>query len=124
MKYLLILLLALFSAPLYADSVSDAKAMLDILSAYGPNPKVLTNPQMLSIANRYNTANGFANPWSEEDNPTEYADWPTNPERAVFLLEHLGGDIRSDIGRVAGGEHDGTSAASRQAAVQAAEDEL
>jgi len=124
MKYFLVLLIALFSAPLFADAVDDAKATLDLLSAYGPNPKTLTNAQMLSIANRYNEANGFSNPWSEEDNPTEYAAWPTNLERATFLLQRLGGEIRSDIGRVAGNEHDGTAAASRQAAVAAAEDEL
>lgn len=124
MKYLLVLLLALFSAPVYATAIDDAKATLDLLSQYGPNPKVLTPAQMLSIANRYNAANGFSNPWSEEDNPAEYAAWPTNLERATFLLERLGGEIRSDIGRVAGQEHDGTSAAARAAAVAAAEDEL
>lgn len=124
MKYLLVLLFVLFSSPIYADAIDDAKATLDVLSQYGPNPKVLTPAQMLSIANRYNTANSFSNPWNDILNPTEYAAWPTNLETATFLLEKLGGEIRSDIGRVAGDEHDGTSAASRAVAVQQAEDEL
>jgi hypothetical protein len=125
MKHLLlILVLAFFSGPLFADAIDDAKATLDLLSAYGPNAKTLTPAQMLSIANRYNQANGFSNPWDEVANPAEYAAWPTNTERATFLLQRLGGEIRSDIGRVAGQEHDGTSAASRAAAVQQAEDEL
>ena len=123
-RFILILALVLFSVPAFATAIDDAKATLDVLSQYGPNPKVLTPVQMLSIANRYNEANSFSNPWDETDNPTEYAAWPTNLETATFLLEKLGGEIRSDIGRVAGQEHDGTSAASRQAAVQAAEDEL
>lgn len=124
MKYLLVLLITLFSAPVYATAIDDAKATLDVLSQYGPNPKVLTPAQMLSIANRYNAANSFSNPWSETDNPTEYAAWPTNLETATFLLQKLRGEIASDIGRVAGQEHDGTSAAARAAAVAAAEGEL
>ncbi len=96
-RLLLILVLALFSGPLFADAIADAKATLDLLSQYGPNPKTLTPAQMLSIANRYNEANGFSNPWSEVDNPVEYAAWPTNIERATFLLQRLGGEIRSDI---------------------------
>ena len=123
-RLILILILALFSGPLFADALDDAKATLDILSQYGPNAKVLTPAQMLSIANRYNDANGFSNPWDETDNPAEYAAWPTNIERATFLLQKLRGEIASDIGRVAGQEHDGTSAAARAAAVAAAEDEL
>jgi len=123
-RLLLILILVLFANPLFADAIDDAKATLDLLSQYGPNPKVLTPAQMLSIANRYNEANGFSNPWSETDNPTEYAAWPTNLERATFLLQRLGGEIRSDIGRVAGNEYDGTAATARAAAIAAAEDEL
>lgn len=124
MKYLLTLLLALFSTSLFADAIDDGKAVLDVLSQYGNNPKVLTNPQMLSIVDKYNTANGFSNPWSEEDNPAEYAAWPTNIEKATFFLQKLGGEIRSDIGRVAGQDYDATAAANRKTTVQQAEDEL
>ena len=123
-RFILILILALFSGSLFADAIDDAKDALNILSSYGPNPKTLTNPQMLSIVNKYNAANGFSNPWDEETNPTEYAAWPTNIERATHFIQALGGDVRGDIGRVAGQEYDGTVAANRAAAVAAGEDEL
>lgn len=122
-RFFFIALLAL-SFNVEADAIADAKAVLDKLSAYGPNPKVLTNPQMLSIVDKYNAANGFTNPWSETDNPTEYAAWPTNLERATFFLQRLGGEIRSDISVAAARDYDATAAAARAAAIKAAEDEL
>ena len=124
MKKLLFIIALLFSAPLFADAIDDAKATLDLLSQYGPNPKVLTNQQMLSIANRYNEANGFSNPWNETDNPVEYAAWPTNLEKATFLLQRLGGEVRSDIGRTADNEYAATDSAAKKAYRQAVEDEL
>jgi hypothetical protein len=123
-RFILVLIFTLFSGSLFADAIADAKAVLDVLSSYGPNPKVLTNTQMLSIVNKYNEANGFSNPWSEEDNPTEYAAWPTTLERATYFLQALGGDIRGDIGRMAGREYDATVAANRAAAIAAGESEL
>lgn len=123
-RFILILILALFSGSVFATAIDDAKAALNVLSSYGPNPKTLSNAQMLSIVNKYNQANGFSNPWSEEDNPTEYAAWPTNLERATNFLETLGGEIRSDIGRVAGRDYDTTAASNRAIAVQQAADEL
>lgn len=124
MKKFIFVIALFFSGSLFADAITDAKAILDALSSYGPNPKALTNQQMLSIVDKFNEANGFSNPWSEEDNPTEFAAWPTNLEKATFFLQRLGGEIRSDIRIVAAREYDATAAAAREAVLQAAEDEL
>jgi hypothetical protein len=117
MKKLIFLLF--FSTSLFADAIDDAVTVLNGLSG-----KTLTNPQMLSIVNRYNTANGFSNPWDETDNPVEFAAWPTNLERATFFLQHLRGEIRSDLESVAAEEYDATAAAAKAAAKAAAADEL
>ena len=124
MKKFIFVIAILFSTSVYATAIDDAKAVLDALSAYGPNPKVLSNAQMLSIVDKFNAANGFSNPWDEEDNPDEFAAWPTNLEKATFFLERLGGEIRSDIRNAAAREYDASAAAAREAALQAAEDEL
>lgn len=122
-KFILVFLLAL-PVSSFADAIDDGKAVMDVLSQYGPNPKTLTNPQMLAIVDRYNEANGFSNPWDETLNPAEYAAWPTNLEKATFFLQRLRGEIASDIGRIAGQEFDADQDAARAAAVQAAQDEL
>ena len=118
MKYILILLLA-FSFNAFGDAIDDARLVLDTLSG-----KSLTGPQTLVIVDRYNQSEGFSNPWSEEDNPAEYAAWPTNLEKATFFLADLRGEIRGKNGRIAGNAYDATAAANRQTAVQLAEDEL
>ena len=119
MKYILIVILALFSTALYADAIDDARLVLDTLSG-----KTLTAPQTLSIVNRYNTFEGFSNPWDQTDNPVEYAAWPTNLERATFFLADLRGEIRGKIGRIGGNEYDATSASARSTAIADVEDEL
>ena len=116
--------LTLLSGAVLADAITDAKNVLDVLSSHGPNPKTLTNAQMLSIVEKYNSANGFSNPWSEEDNPDEFAAWPTNLEKATFFLQKLGGEIRSDMQQVADADSDAAERAARVALRQQYADEL
>ena len=102
------------------SEVTDrAKAVMQSLSL-----KTLTNATMLSIATRYANRNGYANPWNVDDNPVEYAAWPTNDELATYFLVRVRNQIRADIGSAAGVEHDGTTQAARVAAMLAAQDEL
>ena len=117
MKYFLLLIL--FSGSVFADAIDDARLVLDTLSG-----KTLNGTQTLTIVDGYNTAKGFSNPWSEEDNPAEFAAWPTNIEKATFFLARLRGEIRSDIGAVAGKTYDASARANRVASVAAAENEL
>jgi hypothetical protein len=118
-RFIFVLIATLFSGSLFADAIDDARLVLDTLSG-----KTLTAPQTLSIVDRYNAVRGFSNPWDEETNPTEYAAWPTNLEKATFFLAAVRGDLRSIIRTHAIREYDTNAAAARAAAVQTIEDEL
>ncbi len=97
----------------------DAKAIMQALSG-----KTLTNPQMLSIAQRFADSRGYSNPWDETENPTEYAAWPTAKELASFFRNKLRNEIRADIGRAAGKNYDSSNKPTRDAEIVSAQDEL
>lgn len=101
--------------------IEDAITVLQILSG-----KTLTNTQMLSIVNKYNASfgNRFSNPWNEDDNPDEYAAWPTNEEKATFLLQNMRGEIRSRLEREGRKSEQAAQDAVISAAGQTAADEL
>lgn len=118
MKYIFILLLA-FSFNAFATDIDDAKTIMQTLSG-----KTMNNAQVVSVASKYSRVNGFSNPWIEEDNPTEYADWPTNLETAAFFKQHVRGYIRGELTKVAARDFDVTERGNRQARKQAYADEL
>lgn len=63
-------------------AVDDAKTIIQLFAG-----KVLDNTTMARVAERViSTQSTFQNPWDEELNPTEFAAWPTNEEKAQFFI--------------------------------------
>ena len=83
MRTFILILALIFSGSVFADAISDAKTVVQILTTGAK-----TNAQILSIATKYAESYGsqWANPWDETDNPDEFAAWPTNTELAEFFL--------------------------------------
>ena len=98
---------------------ADLKIILQTLTAADK-----TNAQLKSIARKYCKRHGFSNPWDEEANPVEYAAWPTLEEQAEFMVVRMRNQLRSEVGSVAGQEHDEAQIGSREAAILAAQAEI
>ena len=120
-KVFIVLLLMLVSLPAYATKVQDAIDVSNILAG-----KSLTSGQIVSIVDKYNASWGsqWANPWDETDNPTEFAAWPTNEEKATFYLDKIREETRSRLYRTGLKTGEATADAAIKASAQAAADEL
>jgi len=74
-------------------SVENAKLVMDTLAG-----KTLTIPQAARIATLYLKAfPAVQNPWDPEDNPDEYAAWPTNDEFGQMFLDRVRNEIRKAV---------------------------
>ena len=102
-------------------AVTDAIAMINMFAG-----KTLDNPTLIRVVDRIIATQGnkFFNPWDEVANPTEYAAWPTNEEKAAFFIEVGEAYYRSLLFRAGVAEEKANSTSAEQAAGAAAAGEI
>lgn len=103
------------------SAITDAVAVCKALAG-----KDLTNPQLLSIVDRYLASFGslWSNPHDPEADPDAYNAWPTNEEKAQGFLDFMRQEARSRLYRRGKEEAEATQDAAIKAAAAAAADEL
>lgn len=102
-------------------AVTDATAMINMFAG-----KTLDNPTLLRVVDRVIATQGnkFFNPWDVEVNPTEFAAWPTNEEKAAFFIDVGESYYRSLLYRAGVAEEKANSTAAESDAGTAAANEI
>lgn len=102
-------------------AVTNATAMINMFAG-----KTLDTPTLIRVVDRVIATQGgkFSNPWDEVANPTEFAAWPTNEEKAAFFISVGEAYYRKLLYRAGAAEEEASSVANEQAAGAAAAAEI